>query len=163
MFDPRVVSPRTGDPRIRRLLEAYPAIFLACHRQHVQSDETGKYVSERQAAVLDHLDAKRPVSLTRLAEHMGIGRSAMSIMVSRLRRSGYVSRTADASDGRRIGLRLTTAGMKIKEQNTILDLDLARELFSLLRPDEAERALRGIEMLAQSARIMLRRRKRSHD
>ena len=30
------------DSRIRRLLDAYPAIFLACHRQHVREDEKGK-------------------------------------------------------------------------------------------------------------------------
>jgi len=29
------------DPGIRRLLDAYPAIFLACHRQHVREDEAG--------------------------------------------------------------------------------------------------------------------------
>jgi hypothetical protein len=47
------------DSRIRRLLDAYPAIFLACHRQHVREDETGKAITERQASVLDHLHATR--------------------------------------------------------------------------------------------------------
>ena len=155
MFDSRSVN------AIRRLLDAYPTIFLACHRRHVQSDETGNFVSERQAAVLDHLDARTATSLGKLAEHMGIGRSAMSIMVARLHRRGYVSRASDAKDRRRVGLRLTKAGQKVKEQNTILDPDLVRELFSLLRPEEAEKALRGMETLAQSARTLLRRRTRS--
>src|SRR5215470_10622606 len=49
--------------QIRRLLDAYPAIYLACHRRHVRSDETGRYLSEHQASVLDHLDAERPMTL----------------------------------------------------------------------------------------------------
>jgi hypothetical protein len=59
------------DPGIRRLLGAYPAIFLACHRQHVREDEAGKSVTEHQASVLDHLQVARPTTLSKLAEHMG--------------------------------------------------------------------------------------------
>jgi hypothetical protein len=35
------------DSRIRRLSDAYPAIFLACHRQHVRDDETGNSARDR--------------------------------------------------------------------------------------------------------------------
>jgi len=38
------------DSRIRRLLDAYPAIFLACHRQHGRDDETGKTITEHPRA-----------------------------------------------------------------------------------------------------------------
>src|SRR5258707_4062417 len=128
------------DPGIRRLLDAYPAIFLACHRQHVREDEAGKAITEHQASVLDHLHAIRPTTLSKLAEHMGVGRSTMSITVSRLVRGGYIRRSRNTRDWRSVGLTLTPAGVQIKEQNTILDPQLGREMFGLMRTGELETA-----------------------
>lgn len=151
------------DTRIRRLLDAYPAIFLACHRQHVRQDERGKSVSEHQASVLDHLHATRATTLSKLAEHMGVGRSAMSITVARLVHGGYIRRSRDVSDARRVSLTLTPAGARVKEQNKIFDPDLVREIFRLMPTRELEPALQGIECLAKYARVLLKQRKRGRD
>src|ERR1700689_2424662 len=139
------------DSRVRRLFDAYPAIFLACHRRHVRDDTSGKVITEHQASTLNHLHATRPTTLSRLAEHMGVGRSSMSIMVAKLVRCGYVARRRDKADGRRIGLTLTAAGARIKEDNTVLDADLVREMFRSMSAGDLETALRGIELLAKHA------------
>jgi DNA-binding MarR family transcriptional regulator len=151
------------DSRIRRLLDAYPAIFLACHRQHVREDEAGKTVTEHQASVLDHLHATHPITLSKLAEHMGVGRSTMSITVARLVRGGYIASSRDKNDARRVGLTLTPTGVRVKEQNTVLDPELVRGMFRSMPAGELETALRGIERMAKFARIMLRQRKRGRD
>lgn len=148
------------DSEIRRLLDAYPAIFLACHRQHLRSDEAGKAVTERQASILDHLDARRPTTLTRLAGHMGVGRSAMSLAVERLVRGGYILRSRDGSDGRRVALTLTPAGERVREQHAVLDRALLRALLSRMSAAERSRALDGLECLAAHARMLLKQRKR---
>lgn len=108
------------DSRIRRLLDAYPAIFLACHRQHLREDESGKTITEHQASILDHLHSTRPTTLSRLAEHMGVTRSTMSITVGKLKRSGYVLRKRAKNDGRSVHLTLAPAGARIKEQTPFL-------------------------------------------
>jgi len=149
------------ETQIRRLLDAYPAIFLAAHRQHVRSDERGGSVSERQASVLDHLDDKRGATLSKLAEHMGVGCSAMSIMVSRLVRGGYIARARDVKDGRCVALKLTRRGVQVKEQNAILEHELLKTMFRMIPAAELESALQGVESLAKYARILLRRRKRA--
>ena len=151
------------DEQSRRLLDAYPAIFLACHRRHLRNDESGKNVTENQASVLDHLDSQQPVTLSKLAEHMGVGRSTMSITVARLIRDGYILRSRNKSDARNVGLRLTAAGARVKDQNSILDPELMRQLFRLVPGQELETALQGIESLAKYARILLRARKRERD
>jgi MarR family transcriptional regulator, organic hydroperoxide resistance regulator len=151
------------DSRIRRLLDAYPAIYLACHRRHLREDEGGNVVTEHQASILDHLHAKRPTTLSKLAEHLGVGRSAMSITVARLVRDGYIARSRDANDARCVGLTLTAAGVRVQEQNTVLDVGLLRELFRLMPAAELAAALEGIEHFAKYANILLRRRKRAHD
>ena len=151
------------DPRIRRLLDAYPAIYLACHRQHNRQDESGRAVTERQASILDHLHLSRPTTLSKLAEHMGVGRSAMSIAVARLVRGGYVKRLRNPKDARSLALTLSPAGARVAEQNSILDPELVQKMIRSLSPQELESALLGIERLAEGARLLLRRRKRVHD
>jgi DNA-binding MarR family transcriptional regulator len=151
------------DPRIRRLLDAYPAIFLACHRQHVQQDAAGKRITEHQASVLDHLHTTRAMTLSKLAEHMGVGRSAMSITVKRLIHRGYISSRPDTHDRRGVALTLTRAGARVTEENSILDPALVKAMFRLMPAGELDTALEGLERLAKHARILLRQRKRGHD
>jgi len=142
------------DSNVERLLAAYPAIYLACHRDHARSDAAGNPLTEKQASVLDHLDGTRPTTLSKLAEHMGVGRSTMSTMVARLVRGGYVGRKAGSADRRVVGLTLTAAGKRIKDENTVL---------KLMGPVEMGRALAGMESLARAAAILLKRRKRERD
>jgi len=148
------------DSRIRRLLDAYPAIYIACHRKHLREDESGNPVTEHQASILDHLHATRAVTLSKLAEHMGVSRSTMSITVRRLIRCGYISSRQDKRDRRSVCLTLTAAGARIKEQNTLLDPELVKQMFSFMSAAELEIALRGIERLAISAGALLQRRSR---
>lgn len=150
------------DTQFERLLSAYPAIFLACHRRHIRDDETGSAVSEHQASILDHLHPVRPATLSRLAAHMGVGRSAMSITVTKLVRGGYISRRRAKSDRRSVNLTLTPAGARVKEHNSFLDPELARDLFRLMPSVELQKSLDGIESLARYANVLLRRRSRSH-
>jgi len=155
--------PRMLENKVGRLMAAYPTIYLACHRDHLRADEAGNPLTENQASVLDHLHATRPTTLSKLAEHMGVGRSTMSTTVARLVKAGYVSRVADRQDRRAVGLALTPAGKRIQDQNTVLNPALVRQMFKLMGPEEADRALEGIERLAQAAAILLKRRKRERD
>ena len=82
--------------------------------------------------------------------------------MARLVRRGYIARGRDKRDGRCINLTLTT-GVRVKEQNTVLDAELVMEMFRLMRSQELETALQGIELLAKYANFLLRRRKRAHD
>jgi MarR family transcriptional regulator, organic hydroperoxide resistance regulator len=151
------------EPRIRRLLDAYPAIFLACHRRHVRDDETGRVITAHQASVLDHLHATRPTKPSQLAEHLGVSRSTMSITVKRLASAGYIRMDRDKRDARCFALTLTPAGSRVQEQNTVLDPELVKKMFRAMPAGELETALQSIEQLAKYAKILLRQRKRGYD
>ena len=103
------------------------------------------------------------MTLSKLAEHMGVGRSTMSITVARLVRGGYVASRRDGNDARCVGLTLTPAGVRVKEQNTVLEPELVREMFRAMPAAELEAALQGVECMAKYARILLRQRKRGRD
>ena len=155
--------PRMLENNVGRLLAAYPTIYLACHRDHTRTDQAGNSLTENQSSVLDHLDSVRPTTVSKLAEHMGVGRSTMSITVARLVRGGYVARRPGKQDGRTTELTLTPTGKRIQEQNSVLNPQLARRMLKMMDPAEAERALAGMECLAKYAAILLKQRKRARD
>jgi DNA-binding MarR family transcriptional regulator len=136
---------------VQRLLAAYPRIFFACHRRHVRDSHTSKKLSAHQASVLDHLDTVEPMSLNDLAAHMGVTPSTMSLAIDRLERDGYVIRERSTSDRRRLQLRLTEAGDRIKEASSVLEPDLVATLLRQLSAGDRRDALRGLELLAQAA------------
>jgi DNA-binding MarR family transcriptional regulator len=103
------------------------------------------------------------MTVSKLAEHMGVGCSTMSTTVARLVKGGYVARKVDKQDRRAVGLTLTPAGKRIQDQNTVLNPVLVRQMLKLMEPDEVGRALDGIERIAQVAAVLLKRRKREKD
>lgn len=139
------------DTDVQALLEAYPRIYFACHRRHVRDPKSGRLLSAHQASILDHLDTVDPTSLTSLAAHMGVTPSTMSLAIDRLERQRYVVRTRDPHDGRRVHLRLTESGARIKQESSVLDPDRVHAMLRLLPAEVRREGLRGLEILAGAA------------
>jgi DNA-binding MarR family transcriptional regulator len=133
------------------LLDYYPGIFLACHRRHVRDEKSNRVLSARQASVLDHLDVVAPTHLHELAAHLGVTPSTMSLMIDRLQKLGYVRRSRDPADARRVRIRLTRAGNGIKQQQKVLDPKLVEAMLRRLNGAERESALAGLRILARAA------------
>lgn len=139
------------DEDVRLLLACYPKIYFACHMRHVRDAATRKELSAHQASILDHLDDKEPTTLNTLSKHMGVTASTMSLTVTRLIRGGYVVSERDAQDSRRVGLRLTAAGVRIKRMDKVLDENLVRALLEGMPESDRAKGLVGLELLAQAA------------
>lgn len=136
---------------VSRVLESYPRIFHACHSRHVRDPKTREQVSAHQASVLDHLDDVEPTSLMGLARHMGVSASTMSLTVERLVRRGYVTRSRDAADRRVVNLRLTAAGARLRDAQSVLDPLRVKAMIARLSAAEKQDAVRGLELLARAA------------
>ena len=135
----------------RQLLTLYPRIYFACHTRHVRDPESLRLLSRHQASILDHLDELDPMSVNDLARHMGVTPATMSLAIDRLERKGYVARTRDGADRRRVHVRLTSAGVRIKEASSVLDPMLVESLLSRLTERERDVAIRGLALLAEGA------------
>jgi len=129
----------------------YPQIYFACHTRHVRDPRKKITLSTHQASVLDHLDEVEPTNLRTLAAHMGVTASTMSITVQRLVRQGYIVRRKDRQDGRQVNLLLTTAGVRIKSEKSVLDPARVKRVLEQLGPAEQKTALQGLELLAKAA------------
>jgi DNA-binding MarR family transcriptional regulator len=79
----------------------------------------------------------------------------MSLTVDRLERGGYVTRERSAADKRRVDLRLTPAGVRIKRQQKVLEPDLVAAMLGRLDEPKRRRALDGLELLAEAAMEMV--------
>src|SRR5215472_13073136 len=133
------------------VLRCYPQIYFACHRRHVRDEQTGQLMSQHQASILDHLDDTEPTALFDLARHMGVTASTMSLTVDRLERGGWVKRQRSKEDARRVELRLTEAGARVKKQQKVLEPDLVAAMLARLDERKRAQALRGLELLADAS------------
>ena len=145
----------------REVMAFYPRIYFACHTRHVRDPQSQRLLSRHQASVLDHLDEVDPMTLNALATHMGVTPATMSLTVDRLERKGYVVRLRDAADRRRVHLRLTSAGVRVRDASSVLDPALVEALVERLSDDDRETAIRGLEILANAAQQQMAARARA--
>ena len=82
---------------------------------------------------------------------MGVTPATMSVAIDRLEGKGYVSRLRDAADKRRVHLRLTTAGVRVRQASSVLDVARVEALVARLADDERDAAVRGLALLADAA------------
>lgn len=136
---------------VQAVLEHYPKIFFACHTRHRVDPATRRELSVHQGSILDHLDDVEPTSVTGLAQHMSVTASTMSISLDRLERKGYVRRARDAKDARRVWVRLTAAGVRVKQAQNVLEPARVRGMLEQLAEPERAAALRGLALLAEAA------------
>jgi DNA-binding MarR family transcriptional regulator len=135
----------------RDVMRLYPQIYFACHSRHVRDPQTNRLLSRHQASILDHLDEIDPITLNDLARHMGVTPGTMSLSIDRLERKGYVVRLRDTADKRRVHLRLTTAGVRVRQESSVLDPARVESLVARLSDADRAAAIRGLALLARAA------------
>ena len=135
---------------VRRVMELYPRIYFACHTRHVRDPKTQRLLSTHMASILDHLDEREPLALLDLAKHMGVTPSTMSLQIEKLVKRGYVLRERDARDARRLKLRLSRAGVRVREAKSVLDPARVRALLARLTPEEQDAGIAGLALLARA-------------
>lgn len=138
-------------PHTAAILRDYPRIYFGAHRRHTRDPISGDLVSQKQIQILDHLDEVNSTSLTDLAAHLGVTPGTMSVAVDRLIKRGYITRTPDTADRRRVHLRLTAAGARVCQAHSVLDPDLVQAMVDTLTDAERDLALRGLALLADAA------------
>ena len=135
----------------RHVMALYPRIYFACHTRHVRDANSQRLLSRHQASILDHLDEIDPTTVNELARHMGVTPATMSLAIDRLERQGYVLRARDATDRRRVHVRLTSAGVRVRDSASVLDPPRVEALVATLTDEERTIALRGLALLAEAA------------
>lgn len=139
----------------RQVMASYPRIYFACHTRHVRDPDSTAVLSRHQASVLDHLDQIDPTTVNELARHMGVTAATMSIALDRLERKGYIVRLRDSADRRRVHVRLTSAGVRIRDATSVLDPSRVEALLARMSHADRDVAVRGLALLAGAAQRQL--------
>ena len=135
----------------QKVIDLVPRIFQACRRLDAIAPTTGRALSPQQAHVLDQLDAEEPTSLQALASRMGVTAPTMSVAITRLVREGYVRRSRDSVDGRRLDLTISGSGQRVRKATSALDPRRVAALLRGLSRTDLDVAMRGLSVLAEAA------------
>ncbi|MET0780225.1 MAG: MarR family transcriptional regulator [Microbacterium sp.] len=106
-------------------------------------------MSDGQFAVLAGLFVHGPHTLTELADRERVSAPAMNRTVNCLQDAGYISRSADESDGRKVVIDLTDDGRAVVDETARRRDAWVEEALAAIEPEERE-------ILAKAAAIMQR-------
>jgi DNA-binding MarR family transcriptional regulator len=105
-----------------------------------------------QGAVLSHLESDGPTTTSNLAAAERVRPQSMAQTVAELETEGFVSRSPDPSDGRRILVAITTGGRAaLAEDRARREGWLARAIATELTPDEQDVIVRAVPLLRRLA------------
>ncbi len=90
-----------------------------------------------------------------LSRHMGVTPGTMSVAIDRLERKGYVVRLRDAADRRKVHVRLTSAGVRVRDASSVLDPARVEALVTRLSAADRARAIAGLTLLADAAQAQM--------
>jgi MarR family transcriptional regulator, temperature-dependent positive regulator of motility len=108
-------------------------------------------LSQHERQLLHHIPADGVVSLTRLAEHLGLPKSTASTVVKALGQRGLVERARDPGDERRLAITLTERGRVRLGEDTVLEPAALAAALAKLTPAVRGALLDGLEQLAVAA------------
>jgi DNA-binding MarR family transcriptional regulator len=108
-------------------------------------------LSMQQVRAMHVLRDEGEVPVGRLAEVFGFGMPAASLLADRLVRAGYAERHDDASDRRRVLIRLSRAGDRLMTELIEGSQAHMRRWMSSLAPDELETVARAWNLMATAA------------
>jgi DNA-binding MarR family transcriptional regulator len=133
------------------VMTLYPQIYFACQTRQILDQQTQRLLSRHQASILDHLDEVEPSTVAGIAGNMGVTAGTMSLSLDRLERKGYVTRVKDAKDKRRVHVRLTSAGVRMRGVTSLLDPDRVTRIVARLAESDRVKAVEGLAILARAA------------
>ena len=109
--------PAPADPRLRTLLDVDLALLDIAARlvEHWDAHAAMHGVSGAQIKVLLSLRADDAVPMSEVATRLDYDASNLTTLVERLRGRGFLERTDDVNDRRRKTLRLTPAGLELRD------------------------------------------------
>ena len=114
-------------------------------------------LSQHERQLLHHVPVDGAVSLTWLAEHLGLPKSTASTVVKSLGQRGFVARARDPQDERRLAIALTEQGRARLVEDTVLDPPALRAALAKLPAEVRDALLDGLERLADAAESGIRR------
>ncbi|HLJ03560.1 MAG TPA: MarR family transcriptional regulator [Solirubrobacteraceae bacterium] len=108
-------------------------------------------LSQHERMLLHHVPDRGAIALTELARHLALPKSSASVVVKDLARRGFLTRTRDPEDERRLRIELTSAGRERVQADTVLEPARLASAFGRLDADQRAELLATMGALADAA------------
>ena len=142
---PSAATETTSGQCAGKILQVIPQIT------HFLRDEVRQYgkpqLSLSQLRILYFLDHHPESCLSEVAKYLDVTRPTMSGAIERLVKQGFVTRTGDPQERRRILLSLTSAGSKYQQQMYQTLRECIEQKLGLLSDEETSQIMMGLLLL----------------
>jgi len=109
------------------------------------------YISAMWGLNLGWVARARCTKISAVAVRRGIGQASR-----RVADEWYARRERDPQDGRRVLLRATAAGIRLREAKSVLDPVRVEQVLAQLSPGDRAAALKGLQLLARASQSRMR-------
>lgn len=129
------------------------ALRIAAMRfsRRLRAERAVDSMSDGQMAVLGWLKADGTHSLGELAERERVSPPSMNRTVNCLEESGYITRTTDVDDRRKVNITLTNAGLAVVAETVRRRDEWLEDALASLEPEERETLARAAVIMAKVA------------
>ena len=128
---------------------AYSRLYLFFYRRR---DPRGYRPRPEALAVMEHLSATGPLTVTEAALHLDRSQSSVSELIDRLVQRGLLERIADERDRRRTLVWLSQVGRELLEaERHVLNAKLVARALELMPPKQREHLTEGLQALIDAA------------
>jgi DNA-binding MarR family transcriptional regulator len=140
---------RPANARIQAVRDAQSALYHRMLRVH-KPEWIDLDLSMGQLKTLMTVASDGPITITALADTLGVGKPAASILADRLVQLGYAFRAEDPRDRRRTYVSSTTAGNTLVTQLRQGTSDRFARWLEAMAPDDLDALARGLQALADA-------------
>ncbi|MBE3598426.1 MAG: MarR family transcriptional regulator [Limnochordaceae bacterium] len=137
-----------GAPEVSLACRFDRALTALCRRLAKAAARSGTGLTPVQLFVLRSLREPEPVSVTSLAMSLGVGPSAVTLLLNRLEQMGLIARRRDPADRRVVRIRLTRPGRSTLARAERRRTRLAQRYLSRLSPEQAASVVEALERMA---------------
>ncbi len=129
-----------------KVTEMHPVIMREFYKQG--SEEFYKIrITLPQMVIVNLLAREGEQRMTDMARTLNVTTAAMTGIIDRLVREGFVKRTIDASDRRAINVSVTPKGIKVAKAAAEHHKKIVARVFSVISPEEREEYLKIITIV----------------
>lgn len=109
--------------------------------------EMQDFLTGPQLFMLNYIQKERKCNLTKVAERLDVKPSAVTVMVDRLEKAGFVVRSQDPADRRVILVEVTALGEEVLAKAVLKRDQCISEHLSRLEPDEVMKVIELCEKM----------------
>jgi DNA-binding MarR family transcriptional regulator len=137
--------------------QSYPQIWFFCHVEHQTRSRSQHQLTDRELGILAHLtEPEFATDASKLRQHLGIGKAALSVHFKRLAQLELLSWVADDNDRRKKHPVLSTKALSVLRTHGPLDADRLELLLRSMDASARSQAIIGLQHLAAAARALSR-------